>query len=73
MSTDHDQMLQRTGGVWQSRKPEVHPAELEEERDNCFMAIKRTRKAVVITQAASYQGQPKQVSGLVAEVGLVYR
>ncbi len=55
---------------WQSLKPEAKPAELEEERRNCFVAITRTRKTVVLTRAASYGGRAKQPSRFLAEMGI---
>lgn len=55
---------------WQSLKVDARPAELEEERRNCFVAITRTRKTVVLTWAGSYQGRQKQVSRFVAEMGI---
>jgi DNA helicase II / ATP-dependent DNA helicase PcrA len=56
---------------WQSLKPDARPAELEEERRNCFVAITRTRKTVVLTWADTYQGRQKPVSRFVAEMGIV--
>ena len=56
---------------WQSLKPDARPAELEEERRNCFVAITRTRKSVVLTWASTYQGRTKPISRFVAEMGIV--
>jgi DNA helicase-2/ATP-dependent DNA helicase PcrA len=55
---------------WQSLKPDARPAELEEERRNCFVAITRTRKTVTLTWASTYQGRTKAVSRFVAEMGI---
>lgn len=56
---------------WQSLKPDARPTELEEERRNCFVAITRTRKTVVLTWAVTYQGRQKQVSRFIAEMGIL--
>lgn len=56
---------------WQSLKPDARPAELEEERRNCFVAITRTRRTVILTWASAYQGRTKPVSRFVAEMGVV--
>lgn len=55
---------------WQSLQTNARPAELEEERRNCFVAITRTRKTLVISCAASYNGYPKNPSRFIAEMGL---
>jgi DNA helicase II / ATP-dependent DNA helicase PcrA len=55
---------------WQSLKPDARPAELEEERRNCFVAITRARKSVVLTCASTYQGRTKEVSRFVSEMGV---
>lgn len=55
---------------WQSLKQDAKPAELEEERRNCFVAITRTRKTVVLTRAESYAGREKQPSRFLAEMGI---
>jgi DNA helicase-2/ATP-dependent DNA helicase PcrA len=56
---------------WQSLKPEARPSELEEERRNCFVAITRTRKTVVLSWAAFYQGRAKETSRFVEEMGVL--
>lgn len=55
---------------WQSLKSDARPAELEEERRNCFVAITRARKTVVLTWASTYQGRTKEVSRFVSEMGV---
>jgi DNA helicase-2/ATP-dependent DNA helicase PcrA len=39
---------------WQSLQPNARPAELEEERRNCFVAITRTKKTLVLSRAGQY-------------------
>ena len=48
----------------------VSPAELEEERRNCFVGITRTKKQLVLTRADQYQGYTKAPSRFIAEMGL---
>jgi len=55
---------------WQSLRQEAKPAELEEERRNCFVAITRTRNSLVLTRAEKYKGWKKQPSRFLAEMGL---
>jgi DNA helicase-2/ATP-dependent DNA helicase PcrA len=55
---------------WQSLKPDANPAELEEERRNCFVAITRTKRTLVLSRAAQYRGWKKEPSRFVAEMGL---
>ena len=55
---------------WQSLRQEAKPAELEEERRNCFVAITRTRCSLVLTRAEKYKGWKKQPSRFLAEMGL---
>jgi len=55
---------------WQSLKYGANPAELEEERRNCFVAITRTKKTLTITRAEQYRGWSKQPSRFLAEMGL---
>ncbi len=55
---------------WQSLKDDARPAELEEERRNCFVAITRTRQTLVLSRAAEYRGWQKQPSRFLAEMGL---
>jgi len=55
---------------WQSLKYNALPLELEEERRNCFVAITRTKKQLVLTRADQYQGYRKAPSRFIAEMGL---
>jgi len=55
---------------WQSLRQEAKPAELEEERRNCFVAITRTRSSLVLTRAEKYKGWKKQPSRFLAEMEL---
>lgn len=55
---------------WQSLQPNARPAELEEERRNCFVAITRTRETLVLTRAEEYRGWSKKPSRFIAEMGL---
>lgn len=55
---------------WQSLKYDAPPAELEEERRNCFVGITRTKKQLVLTRAEQYQGYRKPSSRFLAEMGL---
>ena len=48
---------------WQSLKPNARPAELEEERRNCFVAITRTKQTLVLSHANIYRGRSKQRVG----------
>src|SRR6202022_4611120 len=41
---------------WQSLQSKAKPAELEEERRNCFVAITRTRQTLLLTRAEKYRG-----------------
>jgi DNA helicase-2/ATP-dependent DNA helicase PcrA len=54
---------------WQSLKADARPAELEEERRNCFVAITRTRQTLVLSRAERYRGWEKQPSRFIAEMG----
>ncbi len=56
---------------WQSLQPSARPAELEEERRNCFVAITRTKETLVLSHARQYRGWSKQPSRFIAEMGLV--
>jgi DNA helicase-2/ATP-dependent DNA helicase PcrA len=53
---------------WQSLKPNARPAELEEERRNCFVAITRTKKHLVLSRANQYRGWQRQPSRFLAEM-----
>jgi len=55
---------------WQSLKEDARPAELEEERRNCFVAITRTRRNLVLTRAGQYRGWKKDPSRFLSEMGL---
>jgi DNA helicase-2/ATP-dependent DNA helicase PcrA len=55
---------------WQSLKQDAPPAELEEERRNCFVAITRTRQTLTLSRAESYRGWTKKPSRFIEEMGL---
>jgi DNA helicase-2/ATP-dependent DNA helicase PcrA len=55
---------------WQSLQPNARPAELEEERRNCFVAITRTRQTLFLSHAERYRGWQKQPSRFLTEMGL---
>lgn len=55
---------------WQSLQPNAQPAELEEERRNCFVAITRTRKTLVLSRAKNYRGWSKEPSRFITEMCL---
>ncbi|MGH9343827.1 MAG: ATP-dependent helicase [Terriglobia bacterium] len=55
---------------WQSLKASARPAELEEERRNCFVAITRTRQRLVLSRALQYRGWRKEPSRFLTEMGL---
>jgi DNA helicase II / ATP-dependent DNA helicase PcrA len=55
---------------WQSLKPNARPAELEEERRNCFVAITRTKQTLVLSHANIYRGWSKQPSRFITEMGI---
>jgi DNA helicase-2/ATP-dependent DNA helicase PcrA len=54
---------------WQSLQSDSQPAQLEEERRNCFVAITRTKQTLVLSRGAKYSGRPKQPSRFIAEMG----
>lgn len=55
---------------FQSRKKgEVSP-EMEEERRNCFVAITRTKEALILSRAERYRGWSKKASRFLVEMGL---
>ena len=56
---------------WQSLQPKARPAELEEERRNCFVAITRTKETLVLSRATQYRGWSKEPSRFIAEMDLV--
>jgi DNA helicase-2/ATP-dependent DNA helicase PcrA len=55
---------------WQSLKPGAQPAELEEERRNCFVAITRTKKQLVLSHAGQYRGWQRKPSRFLAEMNV---
>jgi len=56
---------------WQSLQAKAQPAELEEERRNCFVAITRTRRTLFLSHARQYRGWQKQPSRFLAEMGVI--
>lgn len=56
---------------WQSLQPKAGPAELEEERRNCFVAITRTRRTLVLSRAGQYRGWRKEPSRFLEEMSLL--
>jgi DNA helicase-2/ATP-dependent DNA helicase PcrA len=56
---------------WQSLQGKAKPAELEEERRNCFVAITRTRQTLVLSRSENYNGWKKDPSRFLAEMGLI--
>ena len=56
---------------WQSLKDDAKPAELEEERRNCFVAITRTRRGLVLSRAENYRGWAKKPSRFLSEMKLI--
>jgi DNA helicase-2/ATP-dependent DNA helicase PcrA len=55
---------------WQSLQSNARPAELEEERRNCFVAITRTQETLVLSRANQYRGWSKQPSRFIAEMDI---
>jgi DNA helicase-2/ATP-dependent DNA helicase PcrA len=55
---------------WQSLQPNAPAPALEEERRNCFVAITRARKTLVLSRSAQYRGYDKKPSRFLAEMGL---
>ena len=56
---------------WQSLQSDAKPAELEEERRNCFVAVTRTRNTLILTRADNYRGWAKVPSSFLNEMKLV--
>ena len=56
---------------WHSVTQGNGSAALEEERRNCFVAITRTKKHLILTRAWHYKGWLKQPSRFLAEMGLL--
>jgi DNA helicase-2/ATP-dependent DNA helicase PcrA len=54
--------------AWQSLKPEASPAEMEEERRNCFVAITRTQEQLTLSYAHTYRGWAHPASRFIAEM-----
>jgi DNA helicase-2/ATP-dependent DNA helicase PcrA len=54
---------------WQSLQADSQPAQLEEERRNCFVAITRTKQTLVLSRAEKYSGRNKEPSRFIAEMG----
>jgi DNA helicase II / ATP-dependent DNA helicase PcrA len=55
---------------WQSLKQDASPAELEEERRNCFVAITRTKHTLILSRAEAYRGWSKKPSRFIEEMGI---
>jgi len=55
---------------WQSLKSDAKPADLEEERRNCFVAITRTKRSLILSRAKTYQGRVREPSRFIKEMGL---
>jgi DNA helicase-2/ATP-dependent DNA helicase PcrA len=55
---------------WQSLQTNAAPAELEEERRNCFVAITRTKQRLYLAHAQRYGGYAQKPSVFLAEMGL---
>lgn len=55
---------------WQSLQANARPVELEEERRNCFVAITRTRKTLILSRAEQYRGWVKKQSRFIGEMGM---
>ena len=56
---------------WQSLQSDAKPTELEEERRNCFVAVTRTQKTLILTRAENYRGRAKEPSRFLDEMKLV--
>ena len=54
---------------WQSINKGNQSPEMEEERRNCFVAITRTRKALILSRAARYHTWAKGPSRFLSEMG----
>jgi DNA helicase II / ATP-dependent DNA helicase PcrA len=54
---------------WQSINKGNQSPEMEEERRNCFVAITRTRKALILSRAARYHNWAKGPSRFLSEMG----
>lgn len=56
--------------TWQSQNAGDQSPEMEEERRNCFVAITRTKKRLVLTRAERYRGRDRAPSRFLAEMDL---
>ena len=56
--------------AWQSIQKGADSSEMEEERRNCFVAITRVKKRLVITWAKAYRGRPRTPSRFLKEMEL---
>ena len=56
---------------WHSVKKSKGSAAIEEERRNCFVAITRTRRRLILSRARSYNGWSKRPSRFLKEMGLL--
>jgi DNA helicase-2/ATP-dependent DNA helicase PcrA len=55
---------------YQSRQKGDNSPEMEEERRNCFVAITRTKEALILSHAREYRGWRKAPSRFLIEMGL---
>jgi len=55
---------------YQSKKKGPTSPEMEEERRNCFVAITRTKRRLILSYASEYFGWPKEPSRFFNEMGL---
>jgi len=53
---------------WQSLKPDAQPGDLEEERRNCFVAITRTKKSLILSRAKTYKNRIRKQSRFLIEM-----
>ena len=58
---------------WHSVKKGRSSAVIEEERRNCFVAITRTRRHLILSRARKYKGWQKKPSRFLEEMGLLDR
>jgi DNA helicase-2/ATP-dependent DNA helicase PcrA len=56
--------------TWQSQNAGDKSPEMEEERRNCFVAITRTKKRLVLTHGQRYRGRERAQSRFLSEMGL---
>ena len=55
---------------WQSLRSDAKPHQMEEERRNFFVAVTRTRKALVLSYAGQYRGRIREPSRFLGELEL---